>query len=160
MKIANYLIVTALAFNAIQLSHAQEGPPTATVVVKNERTPVQVQGSTFPCDNVSNCAAEVMDVPEGQRLVIEHVGLRTTFIHAPDTVAAVRLQTQFDGQIQSTSIGTTTNTGPGINSVDIFASPVRIYSEAGSKVYCVALAPNFEPFLDIDCTLTGYLEPE
>jgi hypothetical protein len=168
-SVASYLSILsgAVILSSTLLSapaHAQQGPPpvnvTGEVSIADDRTPVQISDSDF-CPVPGQCVVEVMTVPEGQRLVIEHIGLRTTFAPAaPGTNAAVRLNTQFGDKFQSIALGATTNTGPGINTADLYSSPVKLYSQSGSPVRCVVLAPNFETFRDMSCTLTGYLEPE
>jgi len=162
--LAGAVILASTALNAP--ANAQQGPPVVDVDVVGEvtladdRTPVQISDSDF-CPIPGQCSVEIMVVPDGQRLVIEHVALRTSFAPAaPGSNAAVRLNTRFNDAIQAISLGATANTGPGLNSVDVYSSPVKIYSQSGSTVQCVVLAPSFQTFLDMNCTLTGYLEPE
>ena len=139
---------------------AQGGPPIVNVKLTDDRTPVQVSDSDF-CPIPGQCSVEVITVPEGQRLVVEHIGVRTTFAPAaPGSNAAVRLNTQFGDEFHSTPLGATTNTGAGLNSVDVYSSPVKLLSQSGSVVRCIVLAPNFQTFLDMSCTITGYIEPE
>lgn len=124
------------------------------------RMPVQVQVENSDCDAAS-CSVSVLTTPQGTRLVIEHVYMRSR-ISPPGVTGAnlnAAIQTKFDGQAQELPIGVTTNTGPGSNSFDVLATPVKIYVQAGTQVRCIADAPSFEAIEFLSCAITGYQQP-
>ena len=138
----------------------QAPPGGLDVNVIDTRTPVQLQEVTLPC-TAGSCRVDVFQVPEGKRLVVEYLSLRTSFAGpAPGQSVQVRLNTEFHDQFQPISVGTTTDNGTGINAEEVFAGPVKAYAQSGASVSCDALAPNFEGFVDATCTITGFLEDE
>jgi hypothetical protein len=133
--------------------------PLPVVVQAAARALVQISESNQQCP-VSACQVDLLTVPSGKRLVVEYFTATTTItpVATPGVSAEVRLRTKFDGQIQSITVGITENIGPGSNSKDIFGGVVKLYAEPETEVGCSVIAPDFQGFFFLRCSITGYLE--
>ena len=132
------------------------GPPAFDVHVVDNRTPVQILEIRSDCP-VSACFIDLLTVPEGKRLVVERLSLRSQIIPQGNSVVAT-LVTEFDGVTQQIPAGIATSTGVGINASEVFADDTKIYAQSGAEVRCVGSVPDFEDFSFLLCSITGYLE--
>lgn len=167
------IAIAAAGFGTAMSAEAQNRPGQRPVVpvevintalevhVAKNRTPVQLYTSRSDCP-AGSCFIEMMVVPDGKRLVIQHVGLRGQMLPTGSgNRATAIIQTRFDDSLeQQIPIGTTTNTGSGINSADVFAGEVTLYAQSGTVVYCAGLVPNLERWSYLVCAITGHLEDE
>lgn len=169
IKLATAALVLSLAAWS---AAAQQGggPPGVDVNVVNTplnvhventstKTPVQISETRTTC-GASSCSVDLLTVPEGKRLVVEYMAVRTQLLPTGNAGgdASVRLATAFGGQNQQISLGVTRNLGPGPNSQDVFGDTVKLYADPGTAVRCLIVAPNFQNIGSTTCTITGFLE--
>ena len=140
-------------------------PATSPALVRDVgvplRTPVQIQVNVFMQFGETALLRDVYTVPEGKRLVIEHVALLTDTLGAGNAVRG-SLLTQFQGEISSHHFDVRAQT-PVDGPLFIVNHPMLAFADQGTRVQLdasieQAIGSGSGGFSAFRGTLSGYLE--
>lgn len=124
---------------SVNIGNLPDSPVPVFVVGEAAKEPFQ-QSTISTAFNGSSSSAEVITVPAGKRLVIEHF---SAWINAsgPDGLASISIGIQNAGQFDQGSCQQTGQTGNGLNHFFSCSGQTKFYAEAGQTVrFFVALS--------------------
>jgi hypothetical protein len=117
----------------VNIGNLPDSPVPVRDVGRAAKEPFQ-QATISTAFNGSSSSAEVVTVPAGKRLVIEHF---SAWINAsgPNGLASISIGVQGSGQFDQASCQQTGQTANGLNHFFACSGPTRFYAEAGQTVH-------------------------
>jgi hypothetical protein len=125
------------------------------------RTPVQIKVNVFISFGETNALEDVYTVPEGKRLVIEHVALKCDTLDVGNAVRG-SVSTRFGGENFSHEFDV--NSQPSVNGPLFVANhPMLAFADPGTRVQMLvevdqAVGSDSGGFSGLRGTFSGYLE--